>query len=274
MTSGREASSLGSFEGKVVLVTGGSSGIGRAAAGLFAQAGARVVLGARRPGPGEDAASEIRSQGGQAHFVRADVSQTADVRRLVAEAVSTFGRIDAAFNNAATEEGAFALTADFEEHQFDATMNVNLKSVWLCMKFEIRQMLAQSSPGGVIVNTSSVNGLGGASGGSLYSAAKAGVLALTKSAAQEYATQNIRVNALVAGAFRTPMLERVFDLAGGGTAEGSAAVEAQYAALSPMRRIGTAEEAAAAAVWLCSEAASYVTGHSMIVDGGITASTR
>ena len=135
-------------------------------------------------------------------------------------------------------------------------------------------MLAQSPAGGAIVNTSSVNGLGGAPGGALYSAAKAGVLALTKSAAQEYAGSGIRVNALVAGAFRTPMLEHVIDVAGGGTDEGRSAVEAQYAGLNPMRRIGTAEEAAAAAVWLCSDAASYVTGHSMIVDGGMTASTR
>jgi NAD(P)-dependent dehydrogenase (short-subunit alcohol dehydrogenase family) len=151
---------------------------------------------------------------------------------------------------------------------------MNLKSVWLSMRFEIGQMLSQSSPGGVIVNTSSVNGLGGAPGGALYSAAKAGVLALTKSAAQEYATRGIRVNALVAGAFRTPMLEHVFEVVGSGTPEGPAAVEAPYTGLIPMRRIGRPEEAAEAAVWLCSDAASYVTGHSMIVDGGMTAATR
>src|SRR5918993_4630705 len=209
-----------SIDGKVVLVTGGSSGIGRAAVRAFAEAGARVVLAARRVKPGEELASDIRDRGGLAHFVAADVAQPADVQRMIAEAVHTFGRIDAAFNNAATTEGAFALTADFEEPQFDAAIRFNLKSVWLCMKFELRQMLAQSPPGGVIVNTSSVNGLGGAPGGALYSAAKAGVLALTKSAAQEYGTRGIRVNALVAGAFRPPMLERVFDAAGGGTAEG------------------------------------------------------
>jgi NAD(P)-dependent dehydrogenase (short-subunit alcohol dehydrogenase family) len=151
---------------------------------------------------------------------------------------------------------------------------MNLKSVWLCMKREIRQMLAQSPAGGAIVNTSSVNGLGGAPGGALYSAAKAGVLALTKSAAREYATQGIRVNALVAGAFRTPMLERVFEVAGGGTSEGRAAVEAQYAGLAAMHRIGMPAEAAEAALWLCSDAASFVTGHSMIVDGGMTAGMR
>jgi NAD(P)-dependent dehydrogenase (short-subunit alcohol dehydrogenase family) len=206
--------------------------------------------------------------------VAADVSQPADVQRLIAETIQTFGRIDAAFNNAATTDGAFALSAEFDEAQFDAAIQFNLKSVWLCMKQEIRQMLVQSPPGGAIVNTSSVNGLGGAPGGALYSAAKAGVLALTKSAAQEYAGQGIRVNALVAGAFRTPMLERVIEVAGGGTDEGRSAVEAQYAGLNPMRRIGTPEEAAAAAVWLCSNEASYVTGHSMIVDGGMSAATR
>jgi len=263
-----------SLGGKVVLVTGGSSGIGRAAVFAFARAGASVVLAGRRQSLGEEVASLVRAEGHQAHFVTADVSRPIDAERLVTETVATYGRLDAAFNNAATEDGAFALTADFSEEQFDAAIAANLKSVWLCMKFEIAQLLTQDPPGGAIVNTSSVNGLGGAPGGALYSAAKAGVLALTKSAAQEYATRSIRVNALVAGAFRTPMLERVFDIAGGGTAAGRAAAEAQYAALNPLGRIGTPDEAAAAAVWLCSDAASYVTGHSMIVDGGMTASAR
>jgi NAD(P)-dependent dehydrogenase (short-subunit alcohol dehydrogenase family) len=196
------------------------------------------------------------------------------VDRLVASTVEAYGRLDAAFNNAATTDGALALTADFSEEVFDRAIALNLKSVWLCMRAEIRQMLAQSRPGGAIVNTSSVNGLGGAPGGALYSAAKAGVLALTKSAAQEYGTRGIRVNALVAGAFRTPMLEHVFETAGGGTPAGRAAVEAQYTGLVPMQRIGRPEEAAAVAAWLCSDAASYVTGHSMIVDGGMTAGLR
>jgi NAD(P)-dependent dehydrogenase (short-subunit alcohol dehydrogenase family) len=219
-------------------------------------------------------ARSIRQEGGEARFVQADVSRAEDVERLLAETAAAYGRLDAAFNNAATTDGAFANTADFTDEQFDRSLAVNLKSVWLCMKREIRQMLAQSPAGGVIVNTSSVNGLGGAAGASLYSAAKAGVLALTKSAAQEYGTRGIRVNALVAGAFRTPMLERVFDLAGGGVPEGRAAVEQQYTALAPLHRIGSPEEAAAAALWLCSDESSYITGHSMIVDGGMTAATR
>jgi NAD(P)-dependent dehydrogenase (short-subunit alcohol dehydrogenase family) len=196
------------------------------------------------------------------------------VEALLNEAVRAYGRLDAAFNNAATVDGAFALTADFTEEQFDRSIAMNLKSVWLCMAAEIRQMLTQAPAGGVIVNTASINGLGGASGGSLYSAAKAGVLALTKSAAQEYATKGIRINALVAGAFQTPMLEGVFATAGGNTPEGKAAVEQQYLSLIPMRRIGKPEEAAAAAVWLCSDESSYLTGHSLIVDGGMTAATR
>ncbi|HEX9942285.1 MAG TPA: glucose 1-dehydrogenase [Thermoanaerobaculia bacterium] len=259
---------------RVVLITGGSSGIGRAAAHAFAAAGARVVLAARGTERGEAVAQAIREAGGEARFVQADVSQPADVARLVAETVAVYGRLDAAFNNAATKDGVFAMTAEFSEEQFDRAIAANLKSIWLCMKHEIQQMLAQSPPGGAIVNTSSVNGLGGAPGGSLYSAAKAGVLALTKSAAQEYAAQGIRVNALVAGAFRTPMLESVFEHHGGGTAEGAAAVEEKYAEHTALRRIGRPEEAAAAAVWLCSDAASYVTGHSMIVDGGMTAAVR
>ena len=262
------------LQGKVVLITGGSSGIGRAAAGAFARAGARIVLAGRRRELGEQVAQELQAEGVDVRFVQADVSLAADVDRLISSTVASCGRLDAAFNNAATIDGALALTADFTEEQFDRAVALNLKSVWLCMRAEIRQMLSQTPTSGAIVNTSSVNGLGGAPGGALYSAAKAGVLALTKSAAQEYATQGIRVNALVAGAFRTPMLEQVFESVGGGTPQGAAGVEAQYAGLVPMRRIGRPEEAADAAVWLCSEAASYVTGHSLIVDGGMTAATR
>jgi NAD(P)-dependent dehydrogenase (short-subunit alcohol dehydrogenase family) len=259
---------------KVVVVTGGTSGIGRAAAEAFARAGARVVIAGRREDLGKQVAGELRKAKAEIRFVQADVSRAADVDRLIATTVSHYGRLDAAFNNAATSDGALALVADFTEEQFDRTVAMNLKSVWLCLRAEIRQLLSQTPPGGAIVNTSSVNGLGGAAGGALYSAAKAGVLALTKSAAQEYATQGIRVNALVPGAFRTPMLEGVIEAAGAQTPGGPEAVETQYTGLIPMRRIGRPEEAAAAAVWLCSDAAAYVTGHSMIVDGGMTAAVR
>jgi NAD(P)-dependent dehydrogenase (short-subunit alcohol dehydrogenase family) len=222
------------MQGKVVLITGGTSGIGRAAAEVFARAGARIVLAGRRAERGEQVARELQAQRADVRFVQADVSVPADVDRLVSSSVEAYGRLDAACNNAATADGALALTADFTEEQFDRALAMNLKSVWLCLRSEIRQMLSQSSPGGAIVNTSSVNGLGGAPGGALYSAAKAGVLALTKSTAQEYATRGIRVNALVAGAFRTPMLERVFEVVGAGTPEGPAAAEAQYTGLIPI----------------------------------------
>ncbi|MBO0799739.1 MAG: glucose 1-dehydrogenase [Blastocatellia bacterium] len=262
------------LEGKVAIVTGGSSGIGKAASIAFAKAGARVVIAARGAQRGEEVAHQILSSGGKAVFVRSDLSNPNDIEVLIKTAVDKYGRLDCAFNNAAIAEGSFAFIADFTEEEFDRTINVNLKGVWLCMKHEIRQMLQQTPAGGAIVNTSSVNGLGGAPQGALYSASKAGVLALTKSAAQEYGQQGIRVNALVAGAFRTPMLELVFEKASGGDPEAKPAVEEKYRQFIAMGRIGLPEEAAEAVVWLCSDAASYVTGHSMIVDGGMTAAVR
>jgi len=262
------------FDGKVALVTGGSSGIGRAAALAFAREGAKVVIAARGAERGNATAGEIEQAGGTARFVVCDVSKSRDVARLVAETIDAYGRLDYAFNNAATTAGVFKLTADFSEDEYDSALANDLKSVWLCMREEIRQMLAQSPAGGAIVNTSSLNGLGGAATASFYSAAKAGILAFTKSAAQEYATQGIRVNALVAGAFRTPMLEGVMDHMAGGDAAAKQVVEERYASMIPSRRIGTPEEAAAAVLWLCSDAASYVTGHSMIVDGGWSAALR
>jgi len=262
------------MQGKVALITGGTSGIGRATAHAFAEAGAKVVVAARGVERGQKTVGEILEGGGEAIFVQADVSRAGDVEHLVAETVSVFGRLDCAFNNAASERGAGALTADFDEEEFDHVMATNVKGVWLCMKHEIRQMLLQESAGGAIVNTSSINGLGGAPGGALYSVSKAGVLALTKSAAQEYATQNVRVNALVPGAFRTPMLEGAMRQIAGDDADALEEVEARYRELAPINRIGRPAEAAAAVVWLCSQRASYVTGHSLIVDGGATAFAR
>jgi NAD(P)-dependent dehydrogenase (short-subunit alcohol dehydrogenase family) len=262
------------LDGKVAIVTGGSSGIGKAASIAFAKAGARVIIAARGAQRGQEVAHEIHSTGGEAIFVRVDLSDPNDTEVLIMTAVDKYGRLDCAFNNAAIAEGSFAFTADFTEEEFDRTINVNLKGVWLCMKHEIRQMLRQTPTGGVIVNTSSVNGLGGAPQGALYSASKAGVLALTKSAAQEYGQMGIRVNALVAGAFRTPMLELAFEKASGGDPEAKQAVEEKYRQFTAMGRIGRPEEAAEVVVWLCSDAASYVTGHSMIVDGGMTAAVR
>ena len=265
---------VGTFAGKVALVTGGSSGIGRAAALVFAREGAQVVIAARGADRGHAVVREIEAAGGTARFVACDVGNAADVAGLVEGTVEAYGRLDCALNNAATTDGVFKLTADFSEEEFDRAMAANLKGVWLCLRHEIRQMLAQQPAGGAIVNTSSLNGLGGAPQGALYSAAKAGVLALTKSAAQEYAAHGIRVNALVAGAFRTPMLEGVFEHASGGDPAAAKAVEARYIGMIPLGRLGRPDEAASAAVWLCSDAASYVTGHSMIVDGGVSAFVR
>jgi len=264
----------GRVGGKVALVTGGNSGIGRAAAILFAREGAKVVIAARNVERGERVVEEIRGAGGEAMFVATDVAKAADVENMVAKTVERFGRLDCAVNNAAAYAGAFSLTADFTEEEFDHTMAVDLKGVWLGMKYEIKQMLSQTPPGGAIVNTSSVNGLGGAPQASLYSAAKAGILGLSKSAAMEYGTQGIRINALAAGAFETPMLNRSIDNAAGGNPEMRPKVVEGFKAMMPAGRIGNPEEAAEAIVWRCSDAASYVTGHSMIVDGGLTARFR
>jgi NAD(P)-dependent dehydrogenase (short-subunit alcohol dehydrogenase family) len=261
------------FTNKVVLVTGGSSGIGRAAALVFAARGAKVVIAARDAGRAEEVVHQIGAAGGDAVFVQTDVSKAADVEALIARVVHAYGRLDCAFNNAATE-GAFRDTADIDEAEFDRIVGVNLKGVWLCMKHELRQMLAQEPPGGAIVNTSSVNGLGGVPMAAIYSATKAGVLALTKSAAAEYARHGIRVNALVAGAFRTRMLDSAMAQASERLGATLTEIEARYLSLIPMGRIGRPEEAAEVAVWLCSDAASYVTGHSMIADGGLSSPVR
>lgn len=263
----------GILAGQIAVITGGSAGIGRASVELFASEGARVVFAARRAQRGEELAERLRADGHQVLFVQADVSQSADAQRMVNMAVETFGRIDCAFNNAAAL-GFLRRSADYSEAEFDAELTLNLKSVWLCMKYEIEQMQRQQPPGGSIVNTSSVNGLGGAAGGSLYSMAKAGILGLTKSAAQEYAKDGIRVNALVAGGFDTDMLRNVvLQIVGNDPAKIEAASTAQAARI-PMGRIGNPMEAAQAALWLSSSAASYVTGLSMIVDGGLTSWAR
>jgi NAD(P)-dependent dehydrogenase (short-subunit alcohol dehydrogenase family) len=268
------AATEGRLQGKVALVTGGNSGIGRATAIVFAREGAKVVIAARNAERGNRVVEEIRTAGGDARFVATDVGKTADVENMVAKTVEHFGRLDCAVNNAAAYVGAFSLTADFSEEEFDHTMAVDLKGVWLGMKYEIKQMLSQNPTGGAIVNTSSINGLGGAPMASLYSAAKAGILGLSKSAALEYGMQGIRINVLAAGAFETPMLKKSFDRASGGDAETRRKVIESFKSMTAPGRIGNPEEAAEAIVWMCSDAASYVTGHSMIVDGGLTSRFR
>lgn len=259
--------------GRVVIVTGGSAGIGRATAELFVKSGASVVIASRGAERGERAERELRELGGKVLFVQTDVSQAVQVRGLVARTVETFGRLDCAFNNAAAIT-RLARAGDFSEEEFDSEVALNLRSVWLCMKYELEQMTRQEPRGGAIVNTSSVNGLGGARFAALYSMPKSGILALTKAAAQEYAGDNVRVNATVAGGFDTEMLQSVVSQSTGGDAAKAQETMKRMAARIPAGRIGQPKEAAEAALWLCSDAASYVTGQSMIVDGGLTAWAR
>ncbi len=248
------------LEDKVALVTGGGSGIGRATALVFAREGAKVVVADVLTEGGEETVQRIKEAGGKAIFVKTDVSKAAEVVALVDSAVSTYGRLDYAFNNAGIE-GNMAPTADCTEENWDRVIDINLKGVWLCMKYEIPEMLKRG--GGAIVNTASVAGLIGFQGSPAYCASKGGVIQLTKVAALEYATRGIRVNAVCPGIIRTPMVER----ATGGKPE----LEVQFTALEPVGRMGAPEEVAEAVVWLCSDAASFVTGHPMVVDGGFVA---
>ena len=250
------------FSGKVALVTGGASGIGRACAQLFASEGASVVVSDVALEGGHETVRLIEEDGGEAFFVEADVSKAAQVEALVGGTVEAYGHLDYAFNNAGIEGRMATNTADYLEEDWDRVIAVNLKGVWLCMKHEIAHMLRQG--GGSIVNNSSVEGLVGLQGTSAYAASKHGVVGLTKTAALEYAQSGIRANAVCPGLIRTPMVERYT----GGDAE----TEAQWAAIfEPVGRMGSSEEVAEAVVWLCSEAASFVTGHAMAVDGGFLA---
>jgi NAD(P)-dependent dehydrogenase (short-subunit alcohol dehydrogenase family) len=246
----------GQVAGRIVLVTGGGSGIGRAAALTFAREGGRVVVSDIVVEGGEETVRMIKAANGEALFVKTDVSKAAEVEVLIQTVIDTYGRLDCAFNNAGIE-GAIVPTADYPEAAWDRTMAINLKGVWLCLKYEIPQMLKQG--GGAIVNTASVGGLVGTAMISAYVASKHGVVGLTKTAALEYAKAGIRVNAVCPGVILTPMVQRLPEL-----------LEA-FTAAEPIGRLGKPEEIAEAVVWLCSDAASFVTGHAMAVDGGYVA---
>lgn len=240
----------GVLQGKVALVTGGSSGIGRATALAFAREGAKVIIAARRVREGEETVRMIVDAGGEASFVKTDVSRSAEVGALVSKAVETYGRLDCAFNNAGIVRIPGA-TEEWAEENWDRVIAINLTGVWLCMKYEVQQMLKQGR--GAIVNNSSAAGFRGSAANPAYSASKHGVIGLTKSIALKYAKQGIRVNAVCPGWVRTPMLAMPTE---------------QLIAKQPNGRLGEPQEVAEAVVWLCSDAASLVIGHAMIMDGG------
>lgn len=247
------------LEGSVALVTGGGSGIGRATALAFARQGARVVIADIALEACQETAALVRDLGSEAIAVAADVSQAAEVKALVDRAVATYGRLDYACNNAGTE-GARVFTADYPEDEWERVLRVNLKGVWLCMKYEIQQMIKQRR--GAIVNIASIAGIVGRPGSCAYGASKAGVIQLTRVAALEYAKTGVRVNAVCPGPIWTPMLERLM--------QGQPHAVRDYTALHPLGRFGQPEEVAQAVLWLCSDSASFVTGHALVVDGGWT----
>jgi NAD(P)-dependent dehydrogenase (short-subunit alcohol dehydrogenase family) len=251
---------MSEFQNKVAIVTGGTSGIGRAAAVAFAREGAKVVVAGRRTAEGEETVRLLREQGGEGFFVTADVSQAAQVEDLVQQTVQNYGRLDLGFNNAGIEHEPTPFLEQSEE-TFDRVMGINVKGVWLSMKYEIPAML--QTGGGSIVNTSSIAGVIGMAGVEIYAASKHAVIGLTKSAALEFGKQGIRFNAILPAAVDTDMFQRF--------ASEKPEFRAQMTAMHPIGRIGTPEEMAGAAIWLSSSQSSFVTGHSLLVDGGFTA---
>lgn len=248
------------FVDKVAFLTGAGSGIGRAAALAFSRRGARLVIVDISRRDGEETLGIIKDADGDAIFHHTDVTNATEVRAAVNSTVQTYGRLDYAFNNAGIE-GIMAPTVDFREDQWDQVLNVNLKGVWLCMKYEIPHMLKQGC--GTIVNTASAAGLVGFPPSAPYAASKHGVLGLTKSVAVEYAKAGIRINAICPGTISTPLVEHHM-------AANPHMVD-HYVETTPIGRIGSPEEVAETAVWLCSDAASYITGSAVVVDGGAVA---
>jgi NAD(P)-dependent dehydrogenase (short-subunit alcohol dehydrogenase family) len=254
-----DETAAGDFAGKTVLVTGATSGIGRAAAMLLARRGAAVIVAARREDRGLRTVEAIAGEGGQATFLPVDLAEAHSIDALFAAIEARHGRLDAAFNNAGTE-GEAAPLPDLPPEEFDRVMNVNVRGTWLCMRHETRIMRAQGF--GAIVNTSSIAGVVGFAMSSAYTASKHAVVGMTKSASLDFAAAGIRINCLCPGGTSTEMSARWVDRVPGGEAAAAQGV--------PMKRFGRAEELARAAVFLLSDAASYMTGSVMIVDGGST----
>lgn len=249
-----------SFQGKIALITGGSSGIGRATAIVFAREGAKVVVAGRREDEGKETVRLIEQAGSEGIFVKTDVTKEPEVKALIDKAVATFGRIDCAFNNAGVL-GTVAPLAQQKLENYEFIMDVNVKGVVLCMKHEIAQMLKNG--GGAIVNNSSVGGLVGFPGVAIYVASKHAVLGLTKTAALEVAKSGIRINAVSPAAIQTDMADLAMNSSG--------ITKEQFGAMHPVGRMGTPEEIASAVLYLCSDSASFITGQSLTVDGGYTA---
>jgi NAD(P)-dependent dehydrogenase (short-subunit alcohol dehydrogenase family) len=248
------------FHDRVALVTGASSGIGRASALAFARAGAKVVAADVTESGGSETVELIKAGGGKAVFIKTDVSKSSEVSSLIDQIVARFGKLDVAHNNAGIE-GVMAATHECAEDNWDAIIDTNLKGVWLCLKYEIPQMLKQGF--GAVVNTSSVAGLVGLKGCPAYAASKHGVIGLTKTAALEYAKAGIRINAVCPGLIRTPMIAR--------HVKDDLQKETNLIGYQPLGRMGTPEEVAGAVLWLCSDAASYITGTAVQIDGGLLA---
>lgn len=255
-TNGQE-----NFAGKVAFVTGAASGIGRATSLGFAREGASVVVADVSEPGSQETVRLVEELGGRAIAVRCDVTSSADIKAALAKTIETFGRLDFAFNNAGIEPRKPAPTAEYEEEEWNRIIDINLRGVFLCMKHEI-PLILRHGEGGAIVNTSSGAGVIGIKGSPAYTAAKHGLLGLTKAAALDYAAQNIRINAVCPGYIETPMMDRFT----GGTPEGRAKVIGE----EPIGRMGKPEEIAAAVVWLCSDAAAFMIGHAMVIDGGQT----